>query len=64
MNKFGFYDNTMKNKIYSLTEYVAQGFSEDEAPLVKKHDILFNMGDNKTKEQKAEMLHLADVLGL
>lgn len=56
----------MMNTIYSIDEYVAQGFSREEAPKAKRHDELFNkyQSEGLTEEEKEEMFNIVDELGL
>jgi len=55
---------TMKNTIYTIEEYIAQGFTAEEAPKVRKTDEMFNDWDNLTDEQKEEYFALVEELGL
>ena len=61
------------NTIYTDAEYIAQGFTTKEVPLIRKHDKLFNeytlkfddcWGDNLTDEQWEEYTELVKVLDL
>lgn len=54
----------MKNTIYTIEEYIAQGFTAEEAPKVLRTDILFNDWDNITEEEKEEYFTLVEELGL
>ena len=54
----------MKNTIYTIEEYIAQGFTTEEAPKVRKTDEMFNDWDNLTDEQKEEYFALVEELGL
>ena len=54
----------MKNTIYTIEEYIAQGFTAEEAPKVRKTDEMFNDWDNLTDEQKEEYFALVEELGL
>ena len=54
----------MKNTIYTIEEYIAQGFTAEEAPKVRKHDIMFNNWDNLTEEEKEEFFSIVEELGL
>jgi hypothetical protein len=56
--------NTMKNTIYTIEEYIAQGFTAEEAPKVRKTDEMFNNWDNLTEEEKEEYSALVKELGL
>ena len=61
------------NTIYTDAEYIAQGFTTKEVPLIRKHDKLFNeytlkfgdcWDDNLTDEQWEEYTELVKVLDL
>ena len=54
----------MKNTIYTIEEYIAQGFTAEEASKVRKTDEMFNDWDNLTDEQKEEYFALVEELGL
>ena len=54
----------MKNTIYTIEEYIAQGFTAEEAPKVRKTDEMFNNWDNLTPEEKEEYFALVEELGL
>ena len=56
----------MKNKIYSFSEYVAQGFSAEEVPFITRHDVLFNKSIDglATDEEIDEMYQIQKMLGL
>lgn len=54
----------MKNTINTIEEYVAQGFTAEEAPKVRKTDEMFNNWDNLTPEEKEEYFTLVEELGL
>lgn len=49
----------MKNKI--LTD---EGFTADEVPKIRRHDILFNKGSERTEAETEEMFALVEELGL
>lgn len=53
-----------KNTIYTIEEYIAQGFTTEEAPKVRKTDEMFNNWDNLTSEEKEEYFALVEELGL
>lgn len=57
---------TNYNTIYTIEEYMAQGFTAEEAPKVMRHDILFNKDqDGETTEaEREEMFALIEELGL
>ena len=54
------------NTIYTLEEYMAQGFTAEEAPLMREHDQRFNLDvdNNLTEEQRERMFYLIDLLML
>lgn len=52
------------NKIYTNEEYIAQGFTAEEVPMIRRHDELFNLGENRTAEENEEMFNLIEKLGL
>ena len=54
------------NKIYTDAEYMAQGFTKEEVPMIRRHDELFNMwkDGNITEEEKTEMYDLIKKLGI
>lgn len=54
----------MKNIINTIEEYMAQGFTAEEAIKVRKTDEMFNDWDNLTEEQKEEYFALVEELGL
>ena len=53
-----------KNTIYTNEEYLAQGFTREELPLIRRHDEMFNRYDELTEEEKEELYELIDRLGL
>lgn len=55
---------TTLNKIYTTEEYKAQGFTEEEIPLVIEHDLLHNkyVEFSLTDEEKDRMFKLAEIL--
>lgn len=59
-------DKAGYNKIKSFTEYVSEGFTEQEAPLVRRHDVLYNLWLVRaiTEDEKEEMSQLSEVLKL
>ena len=60
-----YYDSRSYNEILTDEEYMAQGFTAKEVPMIRRHDELFNMADEcRTAEETAEMFHLSEVLGL
>lgn len=54
------------NTIFNDKEYIAQGFTEEEVTLIKRHDILFNKYQTigLTEEEKEEMFSLINTLRL
>ena len=61
----------MLNKIYTLEEYKAQGFTNEELPLIKEHDELHNRlvsGNYETTEEyesiRKRIFELVEILGL
>lgn len=56
----------MMNTIYTIEEYMAQGFTQEEAPLVREHDTLYNryVTEGLTEEEKDRMFDLVVMLGL
>lgn len=57
---------TKCNKVYTIEEYIAQGFTAEEAPKAQRHDILFNKWVNKviTEIEEEEMYSIIEELGL
>jgi hypothetical protein len=57
---------THLNTIYTIEEYIAQGFTAEEAPKAQRHDILFNKNQlgEATEEEREEMFAIIDELGL
>lgn len=55
----------MLNTIYTNEEYMAQGFTAEEVPMIRRHDILMNQYKRLgflTEEEDAELMHLIKVL--
>lgn len=52
------------NTIHTDKEYMAQGFTAEEIPMIRRHDELYNMANDKTIEQWEEMFALVEELGL
>lgn len=53
------------NKIYTDEEYIAQGFTAEEVPMIRRHDILFNQYKRDgflNEEEEAEMFRLIEIL--
>ena len=53
-----------QNIIYTYNEYMAQGFTAQEVPKVRRHDELFNKGEDRTEEETMEMVAIQKELGL
>lgn len=53
-----------KNTIFTDNEYIAQGFTVQEVPKVRRHDELFNKGEERTEEETMEMIAIQKELGL
>ena len=54
----------MKNTIYTIDEYVKQGFTKNEAYVVRKTDKMFNNYDNLSNKEKARYHAMCKRLGL
>lgn len=54
------------NTIYTDEEYMAQGFTAQEVPMIREHDILFNEYQiGKVGDEVLERIEeLANILGL
>lgn len=54
------------NKICTNEEYIQQGFTIEEVPLIREHDKLFNkyVLEGLTKEEYNRMCTLVEFLGL
>ena len=52
------------NTIYTIEEYIAQGFTAEEAPKVLKTDLMHNRWEELTESEKAEYFALVEELGL
>jgi hypothetical protein len=61
-----------QNTIYTDTEYMAQGFTAEECPKIRRHDELFNRDqlsqfcnvEPLTEAETEEMFRLIEELGL
>ena len=55
----------MKNTVYTIEEYMTQGFTKEEAFLAQEHDILFNkyVEYETTEKEKERMFEIAEILG-
>ena len=54
----------MMNTVYTIEEYIAQGFTKEEAPIARKVDILHNRYDELTEEEKDKYHAMVAWLGL
>ena len=54
----------MRNTVYTIGQYMMQGFTAEEAVLMRKHDIMFNNWENLTEEEKEEFWEIQEKLGL
>ena len=54
----------MKNTIYTIAQYMMQGFTAEEAVKVRRHDVIFNNWANATEEEKEELYAIQKELGL
>ena len=54
----------MKNTIYTIEEYMEQGFTKTEAYVVRKTDKMFNNYDNLSEKEKARYYAMCKRLGL
>ena len=54
------------NTVYSIEEYIAQGFTAEEAPKMIRHDTLVNklIDGIITEEEYEEIFVIAEELGL
>lgn len=54
------------NTIFTIEEYMAQGFTAEEAPKAMRHDILFNKDKDgeATEAEREEMFAIIEELGL
>ena len=54
------------NKIYTDKEYMEQGFTKEECPLIRKHDLLFNryVLEGLTEKERDELEDLRVFLRL
>lgn len=47
-----------KNEVYTIGQYIAMGYSAEEAPVIREHDILWNRHiDGVITIQEANRLH-------
>ena len=54
----------MKNTIYTIEEYMAQGFTKTEAYMVRKTDKMFNNWEHLTDKEKERYFLMTERLGL
>lgn len=54
----------MKNTVYTIEEYMHQGFDAIEAMLVQEHDMLFNRWEELTEEEKERFWLIQDICKL
>lgn len=59
----------MMNKIFTDAEYMAQGFTAEEVPMIREYDELVNATvkrglENITEEEAERMEELEEILGL
>ena len=56
----------MKNKIYTASEYMSQGFTSDEVPYITRHDIIYNKSIDglASDDEVEEMYKIQAMLGL
>ena len=52
------------NKIHTTEEYMAQGFTKEEVPMIKRSDELFNKRqlEGWTEEEEEEYYKLVEIL--
>ena len=53
-----------KNVVYTIEEYIAQGFTAEEAPIARKTDIMHNNWNSLTDEEKDRYFAMVNWLGL
>lgn len=54
----------MTNTVYTIEEYIAQGFTEAEAYIARKTDKMFNNWDSLTEKEKDRYYLMVKRLGL
>ena len=54
----------MKNTVYTVNEYMTQGFTKTEAYAMRKADKMFNNWDYLTDKEKERYYLIAKRLGL
>jgi len=52
------------NTIYTDKEYMNQGFSKEECPLIREHDLLVNRFETLTVEERERLMNLSSILKL
>ena len=53
-----------KNKVYTIEEYMEQGFTKIEAYVVRKTDKMFNNWEHLTEKEKERYALMVERLGL
>lgn len=54
----------MKNTVYTIEEYMEQGFTAEEAPIARKTDIMYNNWNDLTEKEKEKYYAMVEWLGL
>lgn len=54
----------MKNTIYTVEEYMAQGFTKVEAYVMRKADKMFNNWEHLNNKEKEKYFLMTERLGL
>lgn len=59
-------DSEARNTVYTIGQYIMQGFTAEEAPYAREHDIIFNNyhSEGVTGIELARMFAINKVLGL
>jgi hypothetical protein len=55
---------TTTNQVRTIEEYIAMGFTAEEAPLVRKHDCMFDNWEHLTEREKERYFIIQAWLGL
>ena len=55
-----------KTTVYTIGQYIMQGFTAEEALIAREHDILFNLSRDRelTEKEQERFFHLAELLVL
>lgn len=53
-----------KNTVYTINEYMEQGFTKEEAYVVRRLDIMHNQWNDLTEKQKERYFIMSERLGL